>query len=61
MDAKESAYVQCVAMMRDLIRLWEELRPEEELVIAVLPKYDGAEREKRVEYMYHALLKEEYE
>lgn len=61
MDTKESAYVQCVAMMRDLIRPWEELRPEEELVIAVLPKYDSAEREKKIEYIYHAMLKEEYE
>ena len=61
MDTKESVYEQCVAMMRDLIRLWEELRPEEELVIAVLPKYDSAEREKRIEYIYHAMLKEEYE
>lgn len=46
MDAKESAYVQCVAMMRDLIRLWEALRPEEERVIAVCPS-TTVRREKR--------------
>lgn len=46
MDTKESAYEQCVDMMRDLIRLWEELRPEEELVIAVCPS-TTARREKR--------------
>lgn len=61
MDSKEKIYEQCVGMMHEMIRLWEEIRPEEELVIAVLPKYDRAQREKGIEYLYRALLREKHE
>ena len=60
-DKKQNEYDTCMKMMRELIRAWEKMRPEEELVVMVLPKYDQKAREMQIHQISAMLLQEKWE
>ena len=53
-------YGRCMALAHKLIGEWEKMRPDEELVIMVLPKCDQKARRERLEEISRMLLKEEW-
>ena len=53
-------YEDCVKKIRELICEWEKMRPEEELVVMVLPKYDQKAREEQLEGIRKILLNEKW-
>ncbi len=53
-------YAHCMALVHKLIGEWEKMRPDEELVIMVLPKCDQKARRERLEEISRMLLKEEW-
>lgn len=59
-NSELEGYERCKNMIHELIAQWERIRPEEELVVIVLPKYDQMEREKRLRLISEALLKERW-
>lgn len=60
--AKETLemYEDCVKKIRELIHAWEQMRPEEELVVMVLPKYDKKARKEQLEGISKMLLNEKW-
>ena len=53
-------YEDCVKKIRELIHEWEQMRPEEELVVMALPKYDQKARNERLEGIVKMLLDEKW-
>ena len=60
-DKEQKEYDQCMEMIHKLIGKWEKMRPDEELVVMVLPKYDLKKREERMHQIYGMLLREQWE
>ena len=44
----------------DLIKQWDKLHPDHELVVISLPKYDKAQRKARIQTIAAMLEREEY-
>ena len=53
-------YTHCMELMRELIGEWEKMRPNEEVVIMVLPKHNQKARRERLEEISRMLLKEDW-
>ena len=51
-------YDACTREIAELIRRWEKMRPEEELVIMVLSKHDQKAREAQIEQITRMLRRE---
>lgn len=56
----KDTYTHCVELMRELINEWEKIRPDEEVVIMVLPKYNQKARRDRLEEISRMVLREEW-
>lgn len=59
-DKTESQYDKCMNEIRELINAWEIIRPEEELIVMVLPKYDQKGREERLKEICKMILEEKW-
>ena len=60
MDKASKEYEECAEMMLELIRKWDQMRPEEELVVMVLPKYDQKARREQLEGICRMILDEKW-
>ena len=56
----EKEYDECMEMVHLLMRKWEKIRPDEELVVMTLPKCDRKAREKCIYQIYEMFLREEW-
>ena len=56
----EKEYEDCVKAISDLIKRWELMRPDEELVVMVLPKYDRSARREYINKIIGMLLREDW-
>lgn len=56
----EKEYDECMEMVHLLMRKWEKIRPDEELVVMALPKCDRKTREKCMNQIHEMLLREEW-
>ena len=59
-EEKQNAYDRCVHEIRRAIAEWEKIRPEDELVVMVLPKYDPEARKERLKEICRMLLEERW-
>ena len=59
-DKKESQYDNCMNKIRELINAWEIIRPDEELIVMVLPKYDQKGREERLKEICKMIVEEKW-
>lgn len=53
-------YDNCVKKIKELICEWDKMRPEEELVVMVLPKHDQKARKEQIEGISRMLLNEKW-
>ena len=60
-DKTESQYDVCMDKIHELIDAWEKIRPDEELVIITLTKYDQTARQARLTEIGQILLREKWE
>ena len=58
---EKKEYDACLRDIYDLIRRWEAMHPEEELIVMVLPIYDRDARRERIEQIGIMLLKENWD
>lgn len=61
MDKTGKEYEECAGMMSELIRKWEKIRSDEELVVMILPKYNQKAREEQIHQISAMLLREKWE
>ena len=59
-DKKESQYDNCMNKIRELINAWEIIRPDEELIVMVLPKYNQKGREERLKEICKMIVEEKW-
>lgn len=60
MEIEQKEYEECMKMIHELMEKWEKIRPEEELVVMILPKYEQEQRKKRMEQVWEMVLKEKW-
>lgn len=58
---QEKEYEACLKVISDLIKKWEQMRPDEELVVMVLPKYDAHARRRYLNEITGMLLREHWD
>lgn len=59
-EIKEKEYEECMKMIHELMEKWEKIRPSEELLVMILPKYEQEQRKKRMEQVCEMILKEKW-
>ena len=59
-EKHETEYRRCVEMMRELVKTWEKIRPDEELLVLILPKWDQNARMEMLERMGQIIMNEKW-
>lgn len=59
-EKNQDGYEHCLEMIHELIKAWERMRPEEELIVMVLPKYDRKGREERLKEICKMIVEEKW-